>query len=336
MASLLPIRLDSPMLLAPMAGITDVAFRTLMRRRGSAVSITELVSADGLVRRGRKTLEMVAFREDERPFAVQLFGSDPAILEAAIHICQAELKVDFVDLNMGCPVPKVAGKGAGAAMTRDPCRLQATLERLVRGMQVPLTIKVRTGWDDASINVLEVAQAAEAAGVAWIAIHGRTRAQGYSGRADWDLIERVAGAVRIPVIGNGDLVDPDEIRRRLAMTRCRAVMVGRGLLRDPWLFLQALGRMTRAPTAGDFVDLLAEHRALLDAHSSPRHTLLQLKKFGMWYSFGFPGARAFRSALFQEEDPDRVQEAAMRYFRSLGPLATAEKDRTAFLKGGHG
>jgi nifR3 family TIM-barrel protein len=320
-----------------MAGITDIAFRTVMRRRGSAVSITELVSADGLIRGGKRSLELCAYLPEERPFGVQLFGSDPEVMLPAIDRCQ-EMGADFIDLNFGCPVPKVVKKGAGAAGTRDTVKLHAFLSSLIAGMDIPLTIKIRTGWDADSVNCVEVARVAEDVGCAWVAIHGRTRAQGYAGRADWDLIAEVARSVSIPVIGNGDLLDGPQCLERMEASGCAAVMVGRGVLRNPWMFLAALRQLhpEREVEPSDFVKLLEEQRALLEEHTTPRHTLLQLKKFSMWYSFGFPGSRAFRRGIFRHEDADGIFDSAREFFSSVAHLTPDDKDRKPFLKGGHG
>ena len=330
------IPLDGQTILAPMAGITDIAFRTLMRRKGSAASITELVSADGMIRGGAKTLRLAAFLPEERPIGIQLFGADADVVVQAAETCQ-EMGCDFIDMNFGCPVPKVVKKGAGAAMTRDLDRLHAYLTRVKAGLSVPLTIKVRTGWDADSVNVLEVARVAEDVGCAWIAIHGRTRAQGYRGYADWDLIREVAQGVSMPVIGNGDILEADEAERRIQETGCAAVMIGRGALRNPWIFSehQAL-KAGEEPGLGTFLELLEEHRALLLAHHAEKHALLQLKKFSMWYSFGFPGSRDFRRRVFQEDSLDEVWDVARAYFEGVAHLPASSKDRQPFLKGGHG
>lgn len=328
--------LDGQTILAPMAGITDIAFRTLMRRKGSAASVTELVSADGLIRGGDKTLRLASFLKEESPVGVQLFGADADVVVQASETCQ-EMGCDFIDMNFGCPVPKVVKKGAGAAMTRDVDRLHAYLTRVKAGLSVPLTIKVRTGWDAESVNVLEVARVAEDVGCAWIAIHGRTRAQGYKGYADWDLIRDVAQAVAIPVIGNGDILEADEAERRLQETGCAAVMIGRGALRNPWIFGEHRAlRAGEEPASGTFLELVQEHRELLLAHHTDRHALLQLKKFSMWYSFGFPGSRDFRRRVFQEDSLDEVWNVARAYFEGVAHLPASSKDRQPFLKGGHG
>lgn len=333
------IPLENPTILAPMAGITDLAYRTVMRRRGSAVSITELVSADGLLRGGEKTLRLCAYLPEERPFGVQLFGHDPDIVRRAADVCQ-EQGADFIDMNFGCPVPKVVKKGAGAAMTRDPDRLHRYLTAVRAGLDVPLTIKVRTGWDAGSINVLEVARVAQDVGCEWIAIHGRTRAQGYKGYADWDLIAAVAAAVDIPVIGNGDILDAPEAARRLRESGCRGVMIGRGALRNPWVFSEhaalAAGEPAPAITGRSFLGLLEEQRALLVEHNTPRHATLQMKKFSMWYSFGFRGSRDFRRRVFQHDEIDGVWDEARTYFEAVGDESVHSKDRQPFLKGGHG
>lgn len=332
------LELESPTILAPMAGITDLAFRTVMRRRGSAASITELVSADGLIRGGQKTRALCAFLPEERPFGVQLFGAEPEVVTRAVDIAQ-EMGADFVDMNFGCPVPKVTKKGAGAAMTRDPDRLHAYLTRVKAACSVPLTIKVRTGWDAHSVNVLEVARVAEDVGCAWIAIHGRTRAQGYAGRADWDLIRRVAEAVTIPVIGNGDVLEAEELATRLETSGCRGVMVGRGVLRNPWLFAEYAALASGGETGrvgSSFLGLLDELRQLLEGHFSARHAILQLKKFSMWFSFGFPGSREFRSHVFQGRTLEEVADRARHFFQGVAHLSVHSKDRQPFLKGGHG
>ncbi len=268
------IPLNSTTILAPMAGITDLSFRTVMKRRGSAVSITELVSADGLIRGGKRTKELCAYLPEERPYGVQLFGADPEIVIQAAEIAQ-NMGADFIDMNFGCPVQKVVKKGAGAAMTRDTEVLHDYLSRIKASLSVPLTIKVRTGWDAHSINILEVAKVAEDVGCAWIAIHGRTRAQGYKGYADWDLIQKAAAAVSIPVIGNGDILEADEAEKRLQESGCTAVMIGRGILRNPWMFLehQSLTKGTEAPTGYSFTKLLEEQLELMKEHSSERHTI---------------------------------------------------------------
>lgn len=338
MAPSTPIPLQTRTLLAPMAGITDVAFRTLMRRRGSAASITELVSADGLIRAGAKTLRLCAFREEERPLGIQLFGGDPEVVARGVEIAQ-ELGADFVDMNFGCPVPKVVRKGGGSAATRDLDRLHAYLTRVKRDMSVPLTIKIRTGWDAESINAIEVARVAEDVGCAWVAVHGRTRAQGYAGLADWDYLAEVAAAVSIPVIGNGDILDAEQLEKRLQESGCAAVMVGRGLLRNPWMFLEHQALTQGRPpeeAAGCFQELLEEHLALLREHANEHHTLLQMKKFSMWYSFGYPGARAFRRDVFQLDDLEAVRDFALSFFESVAHIPVHTKDARPFLKGGHG
>jgi nifR3 family TIM-barrel protein len=330
--------LKSRTILAPMAGITDVAFRTLMSRRGSGASVTELISADGLIRLGKKTLELAAFQEEERPVGIQLFGGDPEIVSQAVEIVQ-KLGADFLDMNFGCPVPKVVRKGAGAAMTRDPEQLLDYLTRIKKDLSIPLTIKIRSGWDAHSINALEIAQVAEEVGCSWIAIHGRTRAQGYAGLADWKLIRKVATSVSIPVIGNGDILDAKTLERRLQESGCAAVMVGRGMLRNPWMFLehQALKAGDSSPSPHwSFQELLEEHHQLLIESTSDYHATLQLKKFSMWYSFGFPGSRAFRRQVFQQKSLEKVLDLARHFFASVAHLSVHSKDSQPFLKGGHG
>ena len=213
--------------MAPMAGITDVVFRTLIRELGAEIVVSELISAEGLVRGGKKTLELVQFCEAERPVGIQIFGSSIDTLVEAAKIVQSQ-GADFVDLNLGCPVKKVVCDGGGAAWLRDPVQLGKLLSAMKAALRIPLTIKVRTGWDESSRNVHEVARVAGDSGVAWIAIHGRTRAQGYAGKSDWDLIREVARSSAIPVIGNGDIITASDAKKKIEDGFAHAVMIGRG------------------------------------------------------------------------------------------------------------
>src|ERR1700677_2068126 len=228
----------NPFVLAPMAGITDNTFRTFMREMGCGIVITELVSAYGIEYRSERTLDLMRFTEGQRPLGVQIFGEDGEILAKAAQYVEST-GADFVDINLGCPVPKVVKKGAGSAMLRDPMALQKILTQVKSAIKIPLTIKIRTGWCDKTINTLDIVNAAHDSGVTWVAIHGRTRAQGYSGLADWELIRQVKARAPLPIIGNGDIQSPSKAVQRLTESGCDAVMIGRGCLKNPWIFKQA-------------------------------------------------------------------------------------------------
>lgn len=317
-------------LMAPMAGISDIVFRSLIREMGAQVVVSELLSAEGLIRGGEKTRDMMRFSESERPVGIQLFGSSIASMVEAARIVQEE-GADFVDVNFGCPVKKVVCDGAGAAWLRDPERMGELLSSMKAVLRIPLTIKVRTGWDDSSINVLEVVNAAARSGVAWVAIHGRTRAQGYAGHANWDLIREVALASPIPIIGNGDLVNAAQAIRRVEEGYANAVMIGRGALKNPWIFQEILGQNPDF----DFIRLIERHFDLAIEHRGKYRAFLSLKKFLAWYATGIPGCSRFRSELFTADGIDSLKAVALDYFRGMN-FQPKTDDGQPFLMGGHG
>jgi tRNA-dihydrouridine synthase B len=265
------IPLSSPFVMAPMAGMTDSAFRRLVKRKGGCgLVVTEMVSSEGLVRGIDRTLEYAEFTEEERPVSVQVFGGDPAKMARAAQVVE-QLGADAVDVNMGCPVPKVAKGNAGCRLMREPAHAAEIVRAMARAVAIPVTVKMRAGWNDREVNAPELARRVEDAGAAAIAVHGRTAAQSYGGSADWELIGRVAQAVRVPVFGNGDCVEPSDLVARWRQSGVAGVLVGRGVLRNPWIFAQAdaLGRGLEPPvvTLGDrgrflleYIDLLLDER----------------------------------------------------------------------------
>lgn len=317
--------------LAPMSGITDSVFRHLMREMGVHVVISDLISADGLFRNGEKTITRMDYCEEERPIGIQLFGgNEEALVEATKMVEQKG--VDFVDLNLGCPVKKVVKRGGGSAWLRDPIALGNLLTKMKRATQLPLTIKIRTGWDESSINAAEIVHIAYESGCSWVAIHGRTRAQGYQGKANWELIKKVAQSSPLPIIGNGDLIDPLSIRSKLHNGYAHAMMIGRGALKNPWIFLEAAGALT---DKSSFIPLIERHFALALQKTDPRRALLSLKKFLAWYSSGLLGSAAFRKALFSIQQVESLQVLAREFFSSVNP-ADKRIDSGAFLMGGPG
>lgn len=322
--------------LAPMAGITDVVYRRLMDEMGAGVLISELVSTKGLKHGSEKTRQMIRVHPDPgAPVGIQLFGEDVEDYLAAAEQVRAA-GAHFIDINLGCPVKKVVKKGCGAALMRDPVHLERFLARIRKGIGLPLTVKMRTGWSARELTIHECVRAAEHAGCEWVAIHGRTREQAYSGRADWDLIAEVKRRASIPIIGNGDIRNPGRARQLLAETGVDAVMIGRGALRNPWIFRQCTGESNNLvlPLA---MDLIRRYYNLLQQTYDRRLTLLLLRKFAVWLAYGYPGASAFRGRMFQLHTAADALDWAEAFFASVAHLPAPPFDEAeAFLMGGHG
>jgi nifR3 family TIM-barrel protein len=323
---------DIRYVLAPMAGITDTVFRLLMRQMGSQVVISELLSSEGLVRGGMRTRQMLQFDERERPVGIQIFGSHIATMKEAAKIVQEE-GADFVDINFGCPVKKVVCDGSGSAWLREPQKMGELLSEIKAGIRVPLTIKVRTGWDEQSKNVKEIIQVAHQSGVSWVAIHGRTRAQGYSGLADWELIKEAAISSPIPILGNGDIITSHQALQKINGGFCHAVMIGRGALKNPWIFRELLEGNSDAEY--NFLELIRTHFSLAIEKKDRDRAFLSLKKFMGWYASGYPHASSFRGKIFQTNDVDELLVLAEEFFAEH-TFQKPTDDGKPFLMGGHG
>jgi nifR3 family TIM-barrel protein len=331
---------QNPFVLAPMAGITDSAFRSFMRQMGCGIVVTELVSAAGLKYNSAKTAQLMSFRADQHPVGVQLFGEDPVVLAEAARLVQ-DTGADFVDLNFGCPVAKVVKKGAGAAALRDLVQLKYLLRTVRAAIEIPLTIKIRTGWDDPSRNAHDVVKVAADEGVLWVAIHGRTRAQGYSGSADWDYIRYVKESSRIAVLGNGDVTSAQMAQSRLLESGCDGVLIGRGCLKDPWIFSDALALHNGKASEESVVErdyipvmtLLAEHLA---QSCTERILQIQMKKFAAWYSAGLPESTQFRKQLFTATEAAELRTTIFDYFQKWSNTQRLDTSHEPFLMGGHG
>lgn len=295
------IKIEPPVALAPMAGVTDMPFRILCKQQGSGLLVSEMVSSKGLLYNNKKTIDMLRFEEFERPFAVQLFGNEPKeMAQAARQI--AQFKPDVIDVNMGCPVPKVVNNGEGSALMKNPDLVYEIVARMVDSVDIPVTVKIRAGWDENSINAVKVAQKIEAAGAAVVAVHARTRSQFYMGNADWQIIKNVKAALKIPVFGNGDIKSAEDADKMMKETGCDAVMVGRAAEGNPWLFAEI-----KAYLMGDVAPakvsvqqrfaLMLKHLEMLVRHKGEDIAIKEMRRHAASYSKGLPYAAEFR-ALF--------------------------------------
>lgn len=285
--------------LAPMAGVADTAFRTICKAHGASYLVGEMASAKGFVMQATKTADLLGVTETERPMAVQLFGSDPDIMAEAARRSLA-FSPDILDINMGCPAPKVAGNGGGSALLKDPALAGHIIHSVAHAVPIPVTVKIRKGWDAAHVNAVEMAHIAEENGAAAITVHGRTRAQQYAPPADWEIIAAVKSAVRIPVIGNGDVDSPQAAARILEQTGCDLVMIGRSALGRPWLFGQVetylrTGKLLPEPNVETRMQILLEHVRLLCTLKGERVGMREARKHAAWYMKGLHGASSLRS-----------------------------------------
>ena len=302
------LNIQTPILLAPMAGVTDYPFRVLCKAQGAGVVYSEFVSAHGIIRENAKTWQMIKFTDFERPIGIQIFGDTPEVMSRAAKMVVDKFSPDILDINYGCPVPKVTKRGAGSAALKDLCLMDDITAAVVEAVpEVPVTVKMRAGWDNTSIVVPEVGQRLEAIGVKAIALHPRTTKQSYNGSADWSLIKQLKEATAVPVIGNGDIKTPDDVMHMFEQTKCDAVMVGRSALGNPWFFKEAIAlykgkSVPQPPTIKERISGCRQHfDHMIDWHGERTATNMMRKHFG-WYIRGFSGAGNYRKALVSAPD----------------------------------
>ena len=329
------IKLDAPLVLAPMAGITDLPFRVICRRLGCGMTVSEMVSAKGLLYKNVKTTEMLRIEDSERPTAIQLFGSVPAELAEAAKMVEAS-GADIIDFNMGCPVPKIVNNGEGSALMKNPQLAYEVLAAMVGAVKIPVTVKFRAGWDDKHRNAVEIALAAERAGVAAVAVHGRTRQQFYEGKADWSIIREVKQAVKVPVFGNGDIFTVADGLRMLAETGVDGLMIGRGADGNPWLFQQLKAALAgepvpEAPTLDARLDLAAEHLDMLIDFKGEHISVKEMRRHISAYLKGLPHAAEFRGRFHKVDTREEFRQLLAEYRQCAQNYYEQEKHFTATI-----
>ena len=306
------VELENNVMLGPMAGVTDLPFRVLCREQGAGLVCMEMVSAKAVLYGNRNTKELLAVSPLERPVSLQLFGSDPEIL-AEIAARLEDGPYDIIDLNMGCPVPKVVKNGEGSALMKNPAMAERILSSMVKAVKKPVTVKIRKGFDDHSVNAVELAKIAEACGVAAVAVHGRTREQYYSGKADWEIIRQVKEAVSIPVIGNGDVHSPEAAKKLLEETGCDGVMVARGARGNPWIFRRIVsyletGVVPPDPSKEEVKDMIFRHAAMMTEQKGELAAMREMRKHVAWYTAGYPHSAALRREINEVETLEGLKE----------------------------
>lgn len=312
--------LENNVILAPMAGVTDLPFRVLCREQGAGCVVTEMVSAKAVLYNNKNTRELLQIDPAERPAAVQLFGSEPDIM-AEIAARLEEGPYDYIDVNMGCPVPKIVNNGEGSALMKNPERAKEVLTAMVKAVKKPVTVKFRKGFNDLSVNAMEFAKMAESCGVAAVAVHGRTREQYYSGKADWDIIRQVKEAVRIPVIGNGDIFTPEDAGRMLKETGCDGIMVARGAKGNPWLFGRInhyldTGEVLPGPSMAEIKAMILRHGRMLVQFKGEGVAMREMRGHMAWYTKGMPHSATLRNEINQVETLEGFVELLDRKIQS--------------------
>ena len=315
------IEINPPLILSPMAGVTDISFRRLLKACGGVgLSVSEFISVEGLTRNNPKSKRQMRFYENERPFAVQIFGGQSERMRMAAEMAE-EVGADILDVNCGCPAPKVVKHGGGSGLLRDLPRLETILKEIKKSITIPLTIKIRAGYSDSTINAVETAKLAEGCGVEHIALHGRTKEQGYRGFADWDLVREIKKVVSVPVSGSGDVTTIQQAFDRFRETQCDGVLIGRGAMANPWIFRQIEdamhGRQPFQPTLDDKRALLLEYFELLREDMPQLAAIGRMKQLAGQFTRGLQGGGLFRTAIYHSHSVDEILDRIAEYFETI-------------------
>lgn len=311
------ITLNGNLILAPMAGVTDLPFRLLCKEQGADLIYTEMVSAKGIYYNNKNTDSLLVVKEEERPVALQLFGSDPVIMSEMAKKIE-DRNFDILDINLGCPVPKVVNNGEGSGLMKNPKLVGEIVYKVSRAIKKPVTVKIRKGFDDNSVNAVEIAKIAEANGASLVAVHGRTREQYYSGKADIDIICKVKESVKIPVIGNGDIFSPQDAKRMLEMTGCDGIMLARGVRGNPWLFREIktyleTGELIKKPTTEELISMILRHARMQIEFKGEYIGIREMRKHVAWYTTGYKKSSKLRSLVNEIEDMKGLESLMNEY-----------------------
>lgn len=316
------IEIKNRIVFAPMAGVSNISYRQIIKEMSAGLIYSEMISTLGIKYNGKKTIDLINFEETERPISIQIFGSDIDSFVNAAKYIEENFHPDIIDINMGCPVPKVAIKSqAGSALLKDPNKIYEIVKNVVDNTNTPITVKIRSGWDEKNINAVEVAKKIEKAGASAVAIHARTRSQGYSGKANWDIIKEVKASVNIPVIGNGDITTIYEAEKMLKETKCDAIMIGRATLGNPWFIKECVeyienGKIINKPTDKEKIDMILHHYNLLKKYTNERTALLEIRTHALWYLKGIPGTKEIKTKICQA----KTEEEFLKIINSINEI----------------
>lgn len=297
------ITINNRIVFAPMAGVSNISYRTIIKEMGAGLIYSEMISSTGITYGSKKTINLINFNEKERPISIQIFGHDTNSFVTAAKYIEENFHPNIIDINMGCPVPKVAIKSqAGSALLKNPDKIYEIVKSVVENTNTPITVKIRSGWDENNINAIEVAKKIELAGASAIAIHARTRSQGYSGTADWNIIKQVKENVKIPVIGNGDIKTIEDAKRMLETTNCDAIMIGRATLGNPWFIKECIeyvenDNIIPTPTPKEKINMIKRHYELLKQYENTNVALLEIRTHALWYLKGIPNTKEIKNKI---------------------------------------